>query len=68
MDNKAKKRSSLKTSSLFDNMTIEEFLAMNKNKSIKWTEKVVIEEQEGAENPDGETNENSEQNELVNWF
>jgi hypothetical protein len=57
MDNKARKRSSLKTSNLFDNMSVEEFLASNKLKSIKWDQKMVIEE-EG--NPDGETNENSE--------
>jgi hypothetical protein len=57
MDSKARKRSSLKTSSLFDNMTVEEFLASNKLKSIKWDQKMVIEEEA---NPDNETNENSE--------
>jgi hypothetical protein len=57
----AKKRSSLKTSSLFDNMTIEEFLAMQKNKSIKWDSKVVIEEPNECD-----TNENSEVNDFVN--
>jgi hypothetical protein len=42
----SKKRSSLKTSNIFpENMTLEQFLEMNKSKSIKWDSKVVIEEQ-----------------------
>jgi hypothetical protein len=42
----SRKRSSLKTSNIFpENITLEQFLEMNKAKHIKWDNKVVVEDQ-----------------------
>ncbi len=44
MDN-ARKRSSLKHENIFpEGMTLEQFIEMNKAKSIKWDQKMIIEE------------------------
>jgi hypothetical protein len=46
MDNSARKRSSLKHENIFpEGMTLEQFVEMNKNKTIKWDQKVIIEEE-----------------------
>ncbi len=46
MDKSAKKRSSLKQENLFSGeMTLEHFVEINKNKTIKWDQKVIIEEE-----------------------
>jgi hypothetical protein len=46
MDNSARKRSSLKHENIFpEGMTVEQFVEINKNKSIKWDQKVIIEEE-----------------------
>jgi hypothetical protein len=40
----SKKRSSLKSGEIFpQDMTVDDFLAMNKSKHIKWDSKVVVE-------------------------
>jgi hypothetical protein len=45
MDNVARKRSSLKHENIFpEGMTLEQFIEMNKNKTIKWDQKMIIEE------------------------
>jgi hypothetical protein len=49
MDNSAKKRSSLKHDNLFpEGLSVEQFVEMNKNKTIKWDQKVIIEEETNA--------------------
>ncbi len=41
-----RKRSSLKHENIFpEGMTLEEFVEMNKSKTIKWDQKVIIEEE-----------------------
>ena len=41
----ARKRSSLKHENIFpEGMTYEEWIALNKSRSIKWDQKVIIEE------------------------
>ena len=53
MDN-VRKRSSLKHENIFpEGMTLEQFVEMNKNKTIKWDQKVIIEEEtvEAEEQP-----------------
>ncbi len=53
MENVARKRSSLKHENIFpEGMTLEQFVEMNKAKTIKWDQKVIIED---------ETNDNEEQ-------
>ncbi len=48
---KARKRSSLKHENIFpEGLTLEQFVEMNKNKSIKWDQKVIIEEDAVVEN------------------
>jgi hypothetical protein len=55
MDNVARKRSSLKHENIFpEGMTLEQFIEMNKNKTIKWNQKMIIEEEVFAENEDKE--------------
>jgi ABC-type cobalamin/Fe3+-siderophores transport system ATPase subunit len=50
MDNVARKRSSLKHENIFpEGMTLEQFVEMNKNKTIKWDQKVIIEEEDNTE-------------------
>jgi hypothetical protein len=52
MDN-LKKRSSLKHEYIFpEGMTLEQFIEMNKAKSIKWDQKMIIEEELISENED----------------
>ena len=50
MDNTARKRSSLKPEHLpSEGMSLEQFVEMNKNKTIKWDQKVIIEEESVAD-------------------
>jgi hypothetical protein len=46
----SKKRSSLKTGEIFpDNMTVEQFLALNKSKHIQWDSKVTVEDEQNSD-------------------
>jgi hypothetical protein len=66
MDNLTRKRSSLKHENIFqEGLTLEQFVEMNKNKTITWDQKVIIEEETFT--GDIEMEDKSKDTEVINY-